>query len=66
MASTKKISKKAILDFINERIDVRSESRDYINLDTESGRRYYNTNEASIDVFKSIKTLINEGKFDVK
>lgn len=65
MASTKKISKKAILDFINECIDVRIESKDYINLDTESGRRYDTKNDASIDVFKRIKILIEEGKFDV-
>ena len=65
MVNPNNISKKAILDFINECIDVRIESKDYINLDTESGRRYDTKNDASIDVFKRIKILIEEGKFDV-
>ena len=64
MANTTKISKQAILDFINERIDAREVSKDFIK-ETEAGYRYMIMNESAITAFKSIRTLIQEGKFDV-
>ena len=58
MASTTKISKEIILDFINERIEERSKNQ------FATRGKYYDINQASISVFQSIRTLINQGVFD--
>ena len=59
MANSNNISKEAILNFINERISERSKS-----LYTKD--EYHKVNDACIGVFTSIRTLINQGIFDVE
>ena len=64
MANTTKISKEAILDYINERIDARKASKDFIK-ETEAGYRYMIMNQSALTAFESIRTLIQQGIFDV-
>jgi len=74
MASTTKISKEAILDFINERIEMREQRKNSIvfNEDedtpavTEAVYRNMIMNQSALTAFESIRTLIQQGIFDVK
>ena len=52
------IEKQAILDFLKERVDVRSKHQ------YDKNSSYYYSNEAAINAFGSIITLIEEGRFN--
>jgi hypothetical protein len=52
------ISKQAILEYLNERIDVRSNNK------YDRGTSYHYSNEAALHAFQSIVTLIEQGVFD--
>ena len=52
------IEKQAILDFLKERVDVRSKHQ------YDKNSSYYYSNEAAINAFDSIIKLIEQGRFD--
>ena len=52
------IEKQAILDYLKERVDVRSKHQ------YDKNSSYHYSNEAAINAFGSIITLIEEGIFD--
>jgi len=54
------ISKEAIVEYLNERIEERSKSMETY---TTKGK-YYHLNEASLSAFKSMLFLIEKGVFD--
>jgi hypothetical protein len=56
------ISKEAIVEYLNERIEERSKSMETY---TTKGK-YYHLNEASLSAFKSVLFLIEKGVFDEK
>ena len=54
------ISKEAIVEYLNERIEERSKSMETY---TTKGKYYY-LNEASLSAFKSVLFLVEKGVFD--